>query len=61
MGTKTEQRVLVAVDADHMKAWLRLAPEVDLADLTAGEITAALEAAKVAVGDPVNECCRVSD
>ena len=53
MGTKTEQRVLVAVDADHMKAWLRLAPEVDLADLTAGEITVALEAAKVAVGDPV--------
>jgi uncharacterized protein (DUF342 family) len=53
VATKTEQRVLVTVDADHMRAWLRLAPEVEAADLAPGEIAAALKAAKVVTDDSV--------
>lgn len=53
MAIETEQRILVAVDADHLRARLRLAPEAEAAGLTPGEIVAVLNAAKVAVDDSV--------
>ncbi len=53
MGTETQCRVSVEVSADHVQAWLRLEPEIEAEDVTAEEITAALEEAKVAVNDAV--------
>ena len=57
MGTTVKQRVEASVDTDHMKAWLRLAPDteldLELNPLTPGEVVAALEAAKVAADDAV--------
>lgn len=57
MGTTVKQRVEACVDTDHMKAWLRLAPDTELDfelnPLTPGEVVAALEAAKVAADDAV--------
>jgi len=55
MGTNVEQRVIVSVDADHLTAWLHLAPDTECWDLTPGEIVSALESASVAVDDAATE------
>ena len=47
--------MIVSVDADHLKAWLRLAPETEHWDLTPGEVVSALESASVALDDATAE------
>ncbi len=54
MPTATVHPVLVSVDPDHMKVWLRLGPGVVPAAITADEVHAELRAANVAVDDAVH-------
>jgi uncharacterized protein (DUF342 family) len=57
MSVKVKPRVQASVDADHMKAWLRLAPDADLDlaihPLKPDEVVAVLEASKIVVDDAV--------
>jgi len=53
VATKTKPRVTVRVAPDRLRAWMSAPAGEDLSGLTPGEVTVALEEAKVAVDDPV--------